>query len=159
MTIGQFVRPLDQQFVAAARLERRTRPTTVVSPQAGGPQIAVELGLDLPHRDAIVGRLVARLARHASQFGAARHCGNRQRVYKPCKVEGIESGGVLCAQKRRSREQPRGLNKLSSSDGQIACFRMKVKDRRNFEVFRRSSLKVNASSRLKLECGFSGGAG
>src|ERR1700683_4762203 len=36
MTTGQFVCPLDRQFVAAARLEGRPRPTAVVGPQAGG---------------------------------------------------------------------------------------------------------------------------
>jgi len=122
MMARQLVGPLDQEIVIPARLERGTRPTAVVGPQTSGAQIAMELGPDLPHRDAIIRRFALRLAGHASHLGAARHRRDWQRIHKTRKVKGIESRDNLCGRQWRNRQHAGGLKKASSADSQIECF-------------------------------------
>ncbi len=78
----QLVDPVDDQPLAAARLEHHPGHRSAVRPQPGGRQIAMQFGRDGVHGHAVVRHLLTGGARNGRLAHRARYHTSRQRIDK-----------------------------------------------------------------------------
>src|ERR1700732_2367606 len=83
MSLWQFVCPLDQDGLLTPYFECGTRARTGISPERRRRHIAVDPRLKLPHGNAVVGYVRARMDRTAPQAGVVHDRGNRERINVP----------------------------------------------------------------------------
>ncbi len=91
----EFIDPLHQQTLTAARFESRAGRTGSISPQMSWLQIAVDFRFELPHGDAVEGKLHSGIVRAGAMAARLNYFWHRQWVDEGRERPGIEWGALL----------------------------------------------------------------
>ena len=130
MRSRQFIRPLHQQSLTAARFKRWPGRRRSVSPQASRLQVTVQFALKLPHGDAIVRQLDRRVGWARTQAVRLGDLGNRQRIDELRERTRIQlrakpgCGAARCGLRQRGRHPNHAaiVKKFASCEAQSAGF-------------------------------------
>ena len=118
---GQFVRPLDKNWLAVARFNHRPRRSVAISPATRGLNVTMNFIFDLAHGHAVVRNFGGRLFGMRTRADRPRDARNRQRIHECSRESKFRSFLGSWDEEPSARKMPRGVAANPASNKLDCC--------------------------------------